>query len=174
MILIVRTSKVVTLSANSDTAGDSTVWRDRHPTRLDLDEGTIEEGANLRYPRDRTQKMIESTASGVDCLDVDNTLLTIPEGARAGTVEQTQLLIGPNWIDHIGLAWNADASTSTESFPIASTVNIQFEEDLIDCADEMGLLFESVPGCNSDAEAFLAAGDSGIINSLNVNVVFRK
>jgi hypothetical protein len=173
MILIVRTSKVI-LSANSDTAGDSTVWRDRHPTRLDLDEGTVEEGANLRYPRDRTQKMIEPTASGVNCLNVDNALLTIPERARAGTVEQTQLLIGPNWIDHIRLARNADASTSTESFPIASTVNIQFDEDLIDCADEMGLLFESVPGCNSDTEAFLAAGDSWIINSLNVNVVFRK
>ena len=173
MILMVRTSKVK-LSANSDTAGDSTVRRDRHPTRLDLDEGTVEEGTDLRYTRDRTQKMIEPAASGVDCLDVDNALLTIPERARASTVEQTQLLIGPNWIDHIRLAWDADASTSTKIFPIASTVNIQFEEDLIDCADEVGLLFERVPGCNSDTEAFLAAGNSGIINSLNVNVVFRK
>ena len=118
--------------------------------------------------------MIEPAASGVDCFNVDNALLTIPERARAGTVEQTQLLIGPNGIDHIRLAWNADASTSTESFPIASTVNIQFGEDLIDCADEVSLLFESVPGCNSDTEAFLAAGDSWIINSLNVNVMFCK
>lgn len=48
-------------------------------------------------------------------LNIDNALLTIPD----------QLLVGPNWIDHIGLAWNADVNTSTESFPVA-TVNFQY------------------------------------------------
>ncbi len=162
------------LGVNSYTTRDSVVRRNRHATCLDLEEGTIEDAANLRYARDRTQEKIEPVTSDVDCLHVNNALLTIPKRARAGTVMQTKLLISPNGINHVGFAGNADAGASTKSLPIASTVNIQFGEDLINSPDEVGLLFEGVTRCNGDAEAFLAAGNGWIINSLNVNVVLRK
>jgi hypothetical protein len=100
--------------------------------------------------------------------------LTIPKRARAGTVTQTKLLIGPNGINCVGFAGNADTSASTKNLPLASTVDIQIGKDLINSLDEVGLLFEGVTRCNSDAEAFLAAGDGWIINGLNVNVMLRK
>jgi hypothetical protein len=162
------------LGANSYMTGNSVVWRNRHSTCLDLEEGTIKDATNLRYARDRTQEKIKPVTSDVDCLHVDNTLLTTPKRTRAGTVKQTKLLISPNGINHVGFSGNADGSASTKSLPIASTINIQFGKDLINSPNEVGLLFEGVTRCNSNAEAFLAAGDGWIINGLNVNVVLRK
>ena len=54
------------------------------------------------------------------------------------------------------------------------TFNAEFSEDLVHCADEATDLFDSVAGCNSDSETFFATGNGGVINRLDVNVVFRK
>jgi hypothetical protein len=117
--------------------------------------------------------VVESVAGDVDCPHVDNGLLTVRERAGAGTVKQTELVVGPDRIDRVGLTWNADASTSTPSLPVTNTIDAQLGKDLIYGADKISLLLQSVPGSNGDTETFLATGDGWVVDGLNVNVVFR-
>ncbi len=54
------------------------------------------------------------------------------------------------------------------------TINAEFSEDLVNCADESIDLFDSVAWCNSDSETFFATCNGGVIDRLDVNVVLRK
>ena len=59
-------------------------------------------------------------------------------------------------------------------FPISESVDTEFRKDLVYCAHEFVYLFESVTGGNCNAQAFFATSDGGVVDRLDVDVMFSE
>lgn len=83
---------------------------------------------------------------------------------------ESQLLVSPDrFLDLV--TGNANASTTTKFDPLGSTFDVQGIEDVVNSADEVFELFNSVTGSGSDPETFFTDGDGGVVDRLNVDAV---
>lgn len=129
---------------------------------------------SLNRAFDRPQEQIEAASCDLNSAFINHRLLTVSQCRRSGVIKETNLLIRPNGFNHIRRVRYANTCSTPEPLPISQSVNIQLRENLIDRANEVIHLFESMTGCHCETETFFSASNGRVVYSLDVDVVFRE
>lgn len=121
-----------------------------------------------------TQERVEYRASCCHGLSVNDRLLAVSERTRGRAVGEADLFVGPHWVHmyFIMSVGHANTSTSTSELPVLEPVDAQFREDLVNGAHETVHLLKGVSRCDGNPETFLAARDRGVVDRLNIDIVF--
>lgn len=121
-----------------------------------------------------TEKVVEDVPRSVHGLDIDDRLVTVPQRLGNGSSGDANLFIGPDGFDILWLTLNTNSSTSTESLPVRETVDVEFREHLVHSTNESIHLLNSVTGSNSESESFFTTSNGGVVDGLNVDIVFTE
>jgi len=116
-----------------------------------------------------TEKVVQLVLSKDGGICVDDTSLAGVEHAGSSPVQKTKLFIRPNILD--GVHRDADARSSALLLPSGETLELKLVKDDFDGVDEVIELFGCMSGGRSDAETFLANGDRGVVDRLDIDTV---
>jgi hypothetical protein len=83
------------------------------------------------------------------------------------------LFIIPNWFDCL-LDVVANPTAASKSGPIRLAFDGESSECIVECISGAVKLFKCMARSDGEPETFLAAGDSGVVDSLHVNAMSLK
>ena len=120
-----------------------------------------------------TQQVGQPILSDLDTLVTHNSLSSLVQPGRSRPIKQAQLLVAPDRLD-LDFLRHTHTSPPADRLPISGPLEVQLVPHGLERLDEMFNLFRRVAGRGRDAQTFLAAGNSGVIDGLDVNVVFGQ
>lgn len=119
------------------------------------------------------EKVSQLLLSDLDGLIPDDALSTLLKSNRGRTIDQAELLVRPDGLNR-GSVRHSDTSATAGGLPFPDTLQTKSVENVVDRRDKVSNLLGSVTGSGGDTQALLTNRDSGVVDGLNVDLVFGE